>query len=101
MFHHSSSCLEAMRNPSTPGWMTVDRNYPILLISNPGIKPGIAQVYHDIDQDKNDAVKKNQVLHNDDVTLNHGRDQGPSQSWHAKRLFYRHRPPQHESHQNA
>src|SRR4051812_11000942 len=93
--------LPEIRSLAWPGWRTVDRNHPPSVISNAWIKPGIAQIHHDIDEDEDDTVEKDQILHNDDVAFDYCRDESPAQSWHAEGLFNCHRAPQHEAHQNA
>jgi hypothetical protein len=52
------SLLPEIRSLAWPGWKTVDRNHPPSLIPNAWIKPGIAQIHHDIDEDEDDTVEK-------------------------------------------
>src|SRR3989442_556771 len=67
----------------------------------PWIEPGIAQVDEYIHTHKDERIQKHQVLDDDDIALDHGRDHGPPESWYAKGLLNGDRSAQHKSHQNA
>ena len=52
----------------------------------PWIEPGIAQVDEYIHAHKDERIQKHQVLDDDDIALDHGRNHGPPETWYAKSL---------------
>src|SRR5918996_3325005 len=79
---------------------------PVLRLAEPlgvadaGVEPGVAEVDQDVDGDEDHRVEKHEVLHHDDVALDHGDDERAAEAGDAEGLLDRHRAPQHEAQQH-
>src|SRR5258706_3946279 len=66
-------------------------------VADARIEPRVAQVDQDVHGDEDHGIEQDQVLHDDDVALDHRGDERAAEAGHAERLFYRHGPAQHEA----
>src|SRR6266545_1838710 len=70
-------------------------------VADPRVEPRVAEVDQDVDRDEDHGVEQDEVLHDDDVALDHRDDERAPEAGHAERLLYRHRATQHEAQQHA
>src|SRR6266849_8295609 len=72
-----------------------------LAVADARVEPRVAEVDQDVDGDEDYGVEQDEVLHDDNVALDHRDDERAPEAGHAERLLDRHRATQHEAQQHA
>src|SRR2546426_9721320 len=72
-----------------------------LAVADARVEPRVAEVDQDVDGDEDYGVEQDEVLHDDNVALDHRDDERAPEAGHAERLLDRHRATQHEGQQHA
>src|SRR5439155_18281377 len=70
-------------------------------VADARVEPRVAEIDQDVDADEDDGVELDQILHHDDVALDHGGQERAAEAGHAERLLHRDRPAQHEAEEHA
>src|SRR2546427_3780144 len=65
------------------------------------VEPRVAEVDQHIDHDEDHGVEQHEVLHDDDVALDHRDHERAPQPRHPERLLDRHRAAEHEAQEHA
>src|SRR5262245_63151552 len=65
------------------------------------VEPRVAQIDQDVHRDEDHGVQQDEVLHDDDVALDHGGDERAAEAGHAERLLDGHRAAEHEAQEHA
>src|SRR4029453_357514 len=61
------------------------------------VEPRVAEIDQDVDGDEDHGVQEHDVLHHDDVALDHRGNEGSSEARDAERLLDRHGTAEHEA----
>src|SRR5262245_24910926 len=70
-------------------------------IADARIEPRVAQIDYEVHEDEDHRVEEDEILHDDDVALDEGGNQGAAEPRHAEGLLYGDRAAQHEAQQHA
>src|SRR5216110_2427566 len=70
------------------------------VVTDAGVEPGVAQVDRDVDDDEDDGVEQDQILHDNGVALDDRDDERAAEPGHAERLLDRDRPAEDEPYQD-
>src|SRR2546426_11042764 len=65
------------------------------------VEPRVAEVDQDVDGDEDHGVEQDEVLHDDDVALDHRDDERSPDAGHSARMFDRHRATKPTRQQHA
>src|SRR6267378_5250851 len=70
-------------------------------VTDARVEPCVAEIDQHVDHDEDHRVEQYEVLHHDDVALDHGDDERAPEPGHAEGLLDGHRAAEHEAKQHA
>src|SRR6267142_557491 len=93
----ADSVLRRENRPSS----TARAFMPVSAVPDARVEPRVAEIDQDVDADEDHRVEQHEILHDDDVALDHRGDERTPEAGHAEGLLHRDRAAEDEAEQHA